>query len=165
MKKIIDTLAKCLEWIGGISILVMTGVVLLQVFMRRIVGQPLTWSEEFARYMFIYITFIGGGLLIHDRGHIYVEIILDRLQKKKKVWVQLFIDLIIMAFTIYLIPSALASMDAATGSFSTAMYIPMQYITLSVLLGAILMVIFGSWNIWLDIQDIKEVVKKGGDAQ
>ena len=131
MKKIIQKMSQGLEWIGGLMILLMTVVVLLQVIMRYIFNSPLTWTEEFARYLFVYITFLGAALLIYERGHLYVEIIFNNLPIRIRKILQLILDVIILGFSVFLTISAKASMDVAEGSFSTAMHIPMNYIGLA----------------------------------
>ena len=156
MKKAVKGLASIIEWIGGIAILVMTLVVLLNVIMRYVFSYSLTWTEEFARYLFIYITFLGAGLLTYERGHLFVEIIFNNLPHKTKKIVQLIIDAIVFGFAVYLVPSALTTMKVASGSFSTAMHIPMEYISMSVLFGALLIAIFALWNVVQDVKGMKE---------
>lgn len=160
MKKFIQKMSQGLEWIGGLMILLMTVVVLLQVIMRYIFNSPLTWTEEFARYLFVYITFLGAALLIYERGHLYVEIIFNNLPIRIRKILQLILDVIILGFSVFLTISAKASMDVAEGSFSTAMHIPMNYIGFSVLLGALLIILFSLWNI---VQDVKGAFSRGGE--
>ena len=38
---------------------VMLGIIGVQIFMRFILGSSLGWSEELARYCFIWLVFIG----------------------------------------------------------------------------------------------------------
>lgn len=154
MKKIMDKLASVLESIGGIAVIVMTLVVLLQVIMRYVFNRPLTWTEEFARYVFIYITFIGAGLLVYQRGHLYVEVVFNNLHPKTKSIVQLIIDIVVFGFSAYLIRSSSVAMKFATGSKTTAMQIPAQYIGLSVMIGAVFMTLFSLYNITADVKKI-----------
>lgn len=159
MKKLMDRVAHCIESAGGAAILVMTAVVLLQVVMRYVFNTPLTWTEEFARYIFVYITFLGAGLLVYERGHLFVEVIFSHLPEKVKMTIQLCIDGIVLGFSIYLAVSSSAAMQFAKGSRSTAMQIPMEYIGLSVMLGAILMILFSLYNI---VKDVQNIGGKGG---
>ena len=103
MKKIMDKLASCIETIGGIAILIMTLIVLLQIVMRYFFNSPLTWSEEIARYIFIYITFLGAGILVYERGHLFVEVLFNKIQGKSKNVLQFVLDLIVLIFSLYLL--------------------------------------------------------------
>jgi TRAP-type C4-dicarboxylate transport system permease small subunit len=40
---------------------IMALVLALQIFMRYVMNMPLIWSEELARYIFVWATFIGAG--------------------------------------------------------------------------------------------------------
>lgn len=152
MKKILDKLSACITAVGGAAVLLMTLVVLLQVIMRYVFNRPLTWTEEFARYLFIYITFLGAGVLVYERGHLFVEVIFNHLPVKVKYIVQLVIDIIVFSFSVYLAFSSRASMEFASGSKSTAMQIPMEYIGMSVMTGAVLMAVFSLYHIARDLR-------------
>ena len=58
--------------IGLVSI--MTIVVFLQVLYRYVLTQPLHWSEELARYLFVWISMIGAALALHKRGHFGLDL-------------------------------------------------------------------------------------------
>lgn len=161
MRKLVDKLSLCIETIGGVAVLLMTVIVLLQIVMRYVFNTPLTWTEEIARYIFVYITFLGAGLLVYERSHLFVEVIFNSLSGRVKRSVQLCIDSIVLVFSVYLVVSSKSSMLFAFGSRSTATQIPMQYISMSVMIGAILMTIFALYNVVKDILQISR--KRGGE--
>ena len=56
------------------AILVIISVVLvLQVFMRYFVNSPLVWAEELARYLLVWCTMIGTSLAVRESRHIVVD--------------------------------------------------------------------------------------------
>lgn len=154
MKKFFDSLSKGAETIGGFLMLAMTLIVFLQVVARYVVGHSLTWSEEMARYLFVYITFLGAGVLTYQKGHLFVEVIFNLWPQKIQRIVQLIIDVIGIVLTGWMIYSAVNLMQTSTMHKSTAMAIPMNYIALSVLIGGILMTLFAIYNIYDDIVKI-----------
>ena len=54
-------------------------VILLQVFYRYVLNAPLLWPEELARYLQIWLTFVGASIAIQERGHVQVEFLVHRL--------------------------------------------------------------------------------------
>jgi TRAP-type C4-dicarboxylate transport system permease small subunit len=58
---------------------VMTLDCALGVFFRYVVQDALTWTEETARYLMIWMGFLATGLALREGGHIAVELLLDRL--------------------------------------------------------------------------------------
>jgi len=67
------------------AFIVMVIVVLLQVIFRYVMRISVPWTEEFARYLLILITFVGGALAVRDKQHISVTAIIDKLQKNPAI--------------------------------------------------------------------------------
>lgn len=70
------------EWTIGamMAALVVTGV--LQVYFRYFTSSSLDWSEELARYLFVWIVFLTSAVAIHRRAHIVVDVLLIRLPRR-----------------------------------------------------------------------------------
>ena len=45
----------------------------LQVFTRYVLNDPLSWTEEVARYVYVYIVFLGASAAISDRTHVGID--------------------------------------------------------------------------------------------
>lgn len=62
MKRSIQKVDKCLSMIENAVIILglsaMFLILLAQVIMRYVFSRPLTWSEEAARFIFVYVSFI-----------------------------------------------------------------------------------------------------------
>ena len=70
--------------LDGISVLCMVLILLLvivQVGMRYLFNSPLTWSEELAVFVMIWLTFIGSLICMRDKEHIEVTILVDHLPR------------------------------------------------------------------------------------
>lgn len=70
MKKIFDNLE---EYIGGTLFLVMFVVLVLQIFSRQVLDQPLTWSEGLAKFMFVYVGYLAVSVGIKENGHVFID--------------------------------------------------------------------------------------------
>ncbi|WP_299168110.1 TRAP transporter small permease [uncultured Arthrobacter sp.] len=53
-------------------------VVAWQVFSRQVLGAPATWTEESARYVFVVLALLGAALVFSERGHIAVELLVNK---------------------------------------------------------------------------------------
>ncbi|MDR1932103.1 MAG: TRAP transporter small permease [Spirochaetales bacterium] len=76
VQKILD---KALNVLATILFFGIFFVVLLQVVMRYCLNLPLAWSEELARYLFIWISFIGWVFATRSGTHIRIGAIVDNL--------------------------------------------------------------------------------------
>ena len=57
----------------------MTIVVLLGVFTRYVLNDALPWTEEVARYILIWLSWLGGGIAMRRGSHIAVDLFIDKL--------------------------------------------------------------------------------------
>lgn len=82
---------------------VMVVVIAAQVFMRYILTYSLPWSEELARYCFIWIVYIGISYGIKRQRHIKVDILLLVLKGKAKIVLHIIANLIFFAFACFVV--------------------------------------------------------------
>ena len=64
--------------------LTMTLIVVIQVFFRYILNHSLFWSEELARYLLIWLTFLGASSAYFRHVHPGVDIIYSQMPEKLK---------------------------------------------------------------------------------
>jgi TRAP-type C4-dicarboxylate transport system permease small subunit len=66
---------------GVIVLLVfcLTAVTFAQVVTRYGLGDPLIWSEELARYLFVWVSMIGAALAIRQGGHFGLDLLIRRM--------------------------------------------------------------------------------------
>lgn len=65
-----------------ISLAVMVIVIFMQVVMRYVFNNSLSWSEEFARYLFVWFSWIGVSAGFKDKEHLRVELLSIALVKR-----------------------------------------------------------------------------------
>ena len=59
--------------------------VLVQVVFRYVFNSPLTWSEELARYLFIWCAFLGWIVASRRRSHLAMTFVADRMPRPAQV--------------------------------------------------------------------------------
>ncbi len=65
-----------------IALSVMVIVIFTNVVMRYIFNSGLTWSEELARYLFIWFSWLGVSAGVKDGAHLRVEMLSTALTKR-----------------------------------------------------------------------------------
>lgn len=68
---------RLIGWALAALLLVMTILIFWQVFARFVVGRPLYFSDEIARFAMIWLTFIGAGYAYRKGLMISVDIVLE----------------------------------------------------------------------------------------
>lgn len=96
-----------IEELSCILLLVLMLIVTFaQILFRYVLGTPLTWSEEFARLLFIWLNLIGAGIAIRYKAHVSFDLVTSRIKNKFRVAIEICMNLIIIASLIgILIPS------------------------------------------------------------
>jgi TRAP-type C4-dicarboxylate transport system permease small subunit len=61
------------------AVVAMVAVTLAQVLSRYVLAAPLTWSEEAARYLLVWISFLAAWLAWRERGHLGLDVMAARL--------------------------------------------------------------------------------------
>lgn len=84
----------------GILFAAMLILVILQVFARYVLHLSIPWTEEFARYMCVYVTFLGAAVLLRKKQHMTVITLLEKLAIKPYLYFQLGFILVIMFFLV-----------------------------------------------------------------
>ncbi len=82
---------------------VMVIVISLQVFMRHVMGSSLSWSEELARFCFIWLVYIGISYGVKKQRHIKVDVLLVILKDKPKLILNIVANILFLGFAIFAI--------------------------------------------------------------
>ena len=116
-------------------------VMAAQVVTRYILNAPLTWSEEFSRYSFVWISYIGCAYCVGVDGHTNITAVLNKLPEGARKIVICIGNSIVAGVFLRILPIALNYIKK-NGKFPTSMMrIPFRYLYYSLIVGAVLTVI------------------------
>ena len=90
---------KVLHGSGVVLFIGMCLLVLAQVVARKFF-EPLVWSEELARYIFIWVAFLGWVIASHNKSHIRISLVTDCAGPRLKMALGLFADLAVVVFAL-----------------------------------------------------------------
>lgn len=137
------------------SLAFMSIVVFLQVIMRYVFSDSLSWSEELARFVFLWLSWIGAAYAVKERSHFRVEMFAKMLKGNASKVFELLILFIwfIFSFLLTWYGTKLVIFLVDTGQFSAAMEIPMAWPYASVPAGCAIMAIRLLIEMWKIIKD------------
>ena len=139
--KMDDTLAKGEAAVLIGLVVIMTVVVFLQVVYRYVLTQPLHWSEELARYLFVWISILGAALGLQKRGHFGMDFFYRMLPDKGRRLLLFMIYLLMGVVILVLLIQGIALVQKTTAQQSPAMEISMGWAYACLPVGGALMVI------------------------
>lgn len=139
--KIVSFIDKHLEEIlCAVLLAVMTIVIFLQIVLR-LLGLPLSWTEEIGRYMFIWLIYIGCASAIRKRKHISVELLDLFLKERGKFVLNIISNVVFLIFAVILTYYSFFVVQRVSTQLSPAIRMPMSIPYSSVLVGSALMVV------------------------
>lgn len=137
MKKAFKLYNDILAYIAMLGLVGFLGCVTLQVFARVFLPTSPNWTEEAARFLFIFMVGFAGNTAVSKDGYVGVELLTElfpaALQKLIKILVLvaiLIFSVIIFWFSIVGPAGLLAKTPASM--VSTALTLPMKYIYISI---------------------------------
>lgn len=130
------------EVLSVILLAVMVAIVFLQVIMRYVFKASLYWSEEMARYLFLWLIWVGAGWATKIKAHISIDIFVTRMKGKAQKYANFVAFLVWFLFAVLLayLSTKLTFMIFERGQVSAALRMPMGYAYASIPFGVILMV-------------------------
>ena len=119
---------------GGMGIIAFAAV-----FFRFVLTDPLTWSEEAARYMMVWVTFLGAGYAMGKGRHIGVTLFVNKLPEGIRRKVTFAAEMITMVFLAAVTMQGINLMISLRSQTSPAMDFPMILPYLAIPVGAVYM--------------------------
>ncbi len=98
-----DIYNKIEEKIMVYSLLFTVVLIFYQIVMRHVFNNSSFWSEELARYIFMWQIWIGASTGMRDDKHIKIELLTSLLKEKGKIFMALLSNILLFAFCVFLV--------------------------------------------------------------
>lgn len=164
LNRLSDVVNTVAEYFCAIALGIMSVVVFAQVIFRLTAGS-LPWSEELARYLMIYMVYVGTSIGVKRGTHIAVEVIMDRCPATVQKIVEILVDLMMIAAFVILCYYGMKIVTLTMVQKSPAMQIKMGYVYLSMVVGGALMLLHCVNNLVNTITGYKPEQLEGGCAE
>lgn len=127
--------------ISAVGIVVMTGLVVADVILRRLFNAPLIFADEVAGYLLVLVTLLSVGYTLRGDAHIQVMVLIQRLSIQKLRMLKTFWCAISLVYTflLFLMTSQLTLESYELKAFSpTPSQLPMAPFQLVMPIGCLL---------------------------
>lgn len=129
------------RWILIFLLAAMSVIVFANVVMRYVTDVSIPWSEEVARHMMIWLTFLGSGLVLRSGGHIAIDNLQDALPKAGARLLRVVVLLLMIAFLGLLTYYGYIYVSRTMVQTTAVTEVPFGYIYMAMPLGCVLMLI------------------------
>jgi TRAP-type C4-dicarboxylate transport system permease small subunit len=136
---------KALEW----ALILLMGAnvlnVLWQVFTRFVLRHPSSFTEELARFLLIWVGLLGASYASGKKMHLAIEVVVDRLKGKSRIWMEVFIQSFVFLFALLVMVIGgirLVTIMLLLGQISAALGLKLGYVYLVIPLSGLLILFY-----------------------
>ena len=126
-------------WSLGTLVAAMTITTLLQVIFRYVLNDPLVWSEELARYLFVWIALVGAGAAVRTGGHFGLDLFYRKLPAAARARAAGLVSAVIAVFAATLLVQGIRETAQASLQFAPSLQVRMHWAYAAIPVGASLM--------------------------
>lgn len=137
MDKVLDKLYILSKWLLSFFVAAMTIVIIAQIISRGVFNYSIFWAEEFSRYCFVWVTFIGASVTYKSGEMVALDFIVNKISTRFK-WLYLgILELIVLIFSLVALNFGLMQTFSPSimNQVSPAIQLPMFIIYLSIPIG------------------------------
>lgn len=143
MTKLSNAITKVEEIIMGVLMGILTIIMVIAVFFRYFLENPIPWATEVSIYLFIWFSFIGGSWGLKYGTQASVTFLLDALSDNKKRILKIVQDVVMLVFLFIILFYAIkwiflpSTMLQNSTSLGMPMWIPYSAVPISILFATI----------------------------
>ena len=139
LEKIVD---RVVAGITGSLVGLVTILIFVQVIFRYVLQDSLSWSEELAKYMMVWIVFLSSGYVLSKGGHANIDFIINIVPPRWRRLLEQGTSCLLLFFSVLLIRHGLVLMEYGSLQKSSALQIPMSYVYLAIPIGGVLLAFY-----------------------
>jgi len=140
--------------VGVMSVLCID--IFIGVYTRYVMGEAASWYEEVARYLFIWLAFLGAAVAVRRRLHFVVHLLVNRLEETARFATELLCWGVVMGFSIFITIQGIVVVEGVSVQESPALGLTLSWVFLAIPVHGILSLIYASGHFWQAIRPNQE---------
>ena len=154
--KYLDILNRVIQVLSAMFLAVMTILVLVQVFFRYVLGNPLGTTQELSIYCMAWVIMLGASVAIRHGTHISVSFFVDRLPPALNKAARWLGYLLIVGFFVILCKEGWTLTQRAMLQMSPSSGLPVGWIVLAIPLCSAISILYVVEQIIRDVRRTKD---------
>lgn len=143
MDRLLNWIRTALYWASVASMMIMLLIIFLQVITRYLFGHSFEWSEEAARFLFVWVVFLGSALIMGESGHLAVQILPNHYKNSTfGLALEIFTNMCSYLFILLLITQGSKMTSTMTFQTTPGLGISMSWIYAAIPLSGFLMLLY-----------------------
>lgn len=135
-------LDKAVLSVTSVLFIAMIIIVFGQVIARYVLHSSLSWSEEIARYLLVWGTFLSAGYVLGQGGHIFLDVVFNAFPRPLQRVFRKISYLFLLGFSYVITNYGWELVQVGTRQKSSALGLPMWLVYIAIPVGGILLVLY-----------------------
>lgn len=96
--KLVHAINKLFEWVVTVAVAVVLALVLIQVFFRYVLNDPISWTQEMSVFGTMLVVMLGAAIAFRRGEHISVTFFVDLFPRPIRLALNVLANLVTMGF-------------------------------------------------------------------
>ncbi len=123
-----------------IILVTLTAVVFSQVISRYFLHAPLSWSEELARFLLMWLAMLSAAYAFRTKSHFALRVVVERCPQSLQWGISIAVHLTVTLFFLVILYQGVIYVHGVSGHIAPALQIPMEIPYSSIIVGSALIV-------------------------
>jgi TRAP-type C4-dicarboxylate transport system permease small subunit len=150
-QRFVDFVDAIARYLSVAIVITITGVMLTQVFFRKVLNDSLQWPEELSVAGLAWLVFVGAAILIRNWEHIGIPTFVDLLPGKARIAVMVLAKFLTIVFLAILLWYGIQVFNATFHGKAPSLPFSSRWAKLSIPVGGGLMLIIAINSILKDL--------------
>jgi TRAP-type C4-dicarboxylate transport system permease small subunit len=157
LKRVLD---RSLETMVMVVVAVLVLDVLWQVFTRKVLNQPSTWTEELAVFMLVWVSLLGAAVAMGRGAHLGIDYFVGKLPPRIRLYTEVIVFLCVAAFSFFVM--VVGGIDLVVSTLdleqvSPTLHVKMGYVYLAVPISGFFLTLYAILGL---IERVRELLKR-----
>jgi TRAP-type C4-dicarboxylate transport system permease small subunit len=112
----------------------MAAMVFANIVLRFVTDASILWVEEVSRYLMIWLTFLGGGLVLRYGGHVGIDTLQEALPRRAAA-IRAVIAVLLAGFFVFMVAIGVRYASLAWSQTTPVLGIPVGAVYLAIPIG------------------------------
>ncbi|MBQ4490840.1 MAG: TRAP transporter small permease subunit [Pyramidobacter sp.] len=158
-----DFLEKACKKLAGWILILFTMTISVQVILRAAFSYPLSWAQDAAVMLFIWMVYLGAPVALRRWSHFIIDLFNGRDNLLSRLC-DVVSDVLIFVFLYVLIVYGAEFTELVSTMYYSYIYMPQSYVVVSVPVSAVIMSLMNAENFIVDLKKLcgKTAACEGG---
>lgn len=164
--KIINNIFEYLcKFLVGSLLALFTMSIVAHVFLRSVFSYPLSWAQDGAVMLFIWMVFLGAPVALRYRMHFAIDLFGDKVPRLGYV-LNVVYDVLVYLFLYVMIVYGVDFLKIAHSMYYSYLYIRQSYVVVAIPLSGFIMFFMNTENLIVDLRALtaRSLLEDGGDV-